>query len=70
MSTASPPQEAFMVKGVKIIPLLMLALEPPAIELTGEGFVLVLHKVFGHAVSNKLLVVNLPCPAVGLSGKG
>ena len=65
-----PFEEAFMVECVEIVPRLMQALESPAIELTGEGFELALHKVFGHDVSNKeLLVVNLPCPAVRLSGK-
>ena len=57
-----------MVECVEIVPRLMQALESPAVELTGEGFELALHKVFGHDVLNEeLLVVNLPCPAVRLS---
>ena len=60
-------QEAFMVECIEIIAGLMQTLETPAIELTGEGFVLALDKVFGYNVLNEeLLVVNLPCPTVWL----
>ena len=56
-----------MVEGVEIVPRLMQAFEPPAIELTGEGFVLALHKVSWNDFSNEeFLIVNLPCPTMRL----
>lgn len=58
-----------MIVGVEIIPRLVQTFEPPAIKLPREGFVLTLHKVFGHDVLNEeLFVVNLPCPTVRLQG--
>ena len=64
-----PLEEAFMVEGVEIVPRLMQALEPPAIELAGEGFVLALPKVSGYNLSNEeFLVVSLPCPTMRLNG--
>ena len=56
-----------MVECIEIIAGLMQTLETPAIELTSEGFVFALDKVFGCDVLNEeLLVVYLPCPPVWL----
>lgn len=61
-------QEALVVVGIEIVPRLMQSFEAPSIQLPREGLIFALYKVFGHNVSNqKLLVVDLPCPAVWLS---
>lgn len=56
-----------MVEGVEIIARLMQTFETPAIKLAGEGFILALHEVQGHNISNEeFFVVDLPCPTVRL----
>lgn len=43
----------------------MQPLETPPVELACEGFVLALHEVFGHYITNKeFLAVDLPSPSM------